>query len=101
MNIGTLFESDEKIKVYKDNTDEIIYEWLSDDILNVLKEENFKEVTGFGFKVHFIKCNEYNNSKLWKLTYSVFRSNFMGGGTHYIDDMNIKIRDIKLRNIIN
>ena len=107
---GSLFESDEIIKVYKSswaNSDllngVVIQEWKSTDIIDLLKEENkLKEVADFGFKIHHVKCetNPYNNSKIWKVVYSVYRSSFMGGGTHEIEDMDIKIRDIKLRKIL-
>jgi hypothetical protein len=108
---GSLFESTEKIKVYKVNWDnpdiskaEIIYEWLSNDIIDILREEDsFKEVSYFGFKIHHVKCEInplYNRSKNWKIIYSVYRNSFMGGGTYDIEDLDIKIRDIKLKRIL-
>jgi len=111
---GSLFESTEKIKVYTsswNNSDinkVLIQEWKSTDIIDLLKEEDkLKELAPLliwdvGFKIHHVKCeiNPYNNSKIWKLVYSVYRSGSMGGGVHKIEDMDIKIRDIKLRKIL-
>jgi hypothetical protein len=106
---GSLFTSDEKIKAYKviwgksDISKEVIHEWYSNDIIDILKEENIlKEVSDFGFKIHHIKCeiNPYNNYKEWKIIYSVYRNGFMGGGTYEVQDLDIKIRDLKLRRIL-
>jgi hypothetical protein len=105
---GSLFSSSDEISVYEffftnkgQERGDLIHTWKYQDIVDVIEADDIvEEVDHFGFKIHHVKCEINNNKKEWKVIYSVYRSGFMGGGTIEIEDMDIKIRDIKLKKLL-
>lgn len=109
---GTLFglDDDKIYEVYEFHRTingiergDLVYKWRSKDIINMLEEYKLLDkINDFGFKILYISCDFVDKKeRVWKITYSVHEPGYVKGSILIVQDMDIKMRDIKLKKLLS